>query len=162
MDIDRVKRYCERMIQQEKAKPTPSADKISSFEQMLFFMNNADTPDKDELIKVEEIFCSYHLKHKHTKYPVVKSDRLEFSQMIMQIKLEMETNPDKYVNFTAVQFFEMFMANMDDWHIKNWLTPYTLNKKFREILGAVKTKAIGGKQGGAYKKLTYQSVMTDK
>lgn len=146
------------MIQQENKKPAPSNDRISSFQQILEYINDADTPDKEDLVNVEKLFCSYHEKYKNkTKYPVVKADRIEFAQIIMQIKLEMEANPERYSSFTVTQFFEKFLVEMDEFWIRNMFTPSGLNRKFREILGAIKTKAVSGK-AGSYKKLTYQSV----
>jgi hypothetical protein len=159
MDIERVQRYCEKMIREERMKSVPSLDRISSFEQMLNFVSNADTPSKDELAQIEEIFCSYHLKYKHTKHPITKSDRSEFMQIITQIKLEMETNPEQYTAFTVASFYEMFMSKMDDFWIANQFSPFALNKHFRTILGKVKSNAAGGKQAGGYKKPSYQDVM---
>lgn len=146
------------MIQQEKAKALPSADKITSCKQILDFITNADTPDMDELSQIEEIFCVNHLKHKHTKYPTTKSDKKEFAQIIMQIKMEIEANPTQYSAFTVPKFFEMFMNGMDMFWIRNQFSPFALNKHFRSILGAVKTSVITGKSGRS-NKLSYEDVL---
>lgn len=162
MDLERILKYCHNSAEAEKRKSTPSADKIKTLEEILDFIKNNDTPQDKERIGVKAIFQKHHKQCKGTNYVFTKNQESEIDGIIIQIKQEMAENMESYADMTTEQFFELFMANMDEWWKLHQFTTWGINKQFRKILSQIlsnKSNTGSGGKSGSNKKPSYSQVM---
>lgn len=144
MNIERIIRYAEQMIDREKYnRETGHKFRIEAYTNVIDFISNADKASNDEIEKICKVWDKHWSSYMRIITGREKPMKYSFNNkeindiialdLIPNIKKIIADNFNEFGAISVDQFFDTFLENLPEWWRKHQFTIRGITKNFNTI-----------------------------